>query len=106
MRVKQPLLGLERAIGHIGFHIAFLICSFMLHIDMDKNEQIDVNFEELIQMIRYMHIFVIVSVYFRALVGNKDTSIFLRIPHLIEVFVYYSVFLYLQFEMTKYDFGH
>ena len=65
------------------------------------------DFDILVDTIRYMHGYIIASVYLRALFETKpEHAQFMRIFRVIEVFVFYGGFLKLQFEMTKYDFNN
>ena len=103
--------GFERTIGHVVLHISFFICSFYVYgfgfgeKEKQQKEQSSslVNLYEVMEYLRWMHAFMIVSIYLRYSLKGPRWSVIERIVRMCSVFVYFIVFLYVQFKLTMFD---
>ena len=114
MRVKEPLNGFRKAQGHIIFHIAMLIGSYVIlqksysngpqtasceaPDDIEKPEAIT----DILLVIRGMHGFLIASHFFRLWMDSDENDLIVKLMRVLEIFVYIGTILYQQFYVLKY----
>lgn len=101
MRVKDPLNGILRCIGHVTFHIALLIGSYIIMGKTNDEEMKTTGIEELVFLIRVMHAYIILSNSMRALLESPANNMIMRIFRVLELGFFYFVFLRLQFFICK-----
>lgn len=105
MRVKEPLNGIRKSQGHIIFHIAMLVASFITLRYSDSNGPISSPCRldameqpeylwNILNVIRGMHGFLIASHLFKLCFNDETSDLFIKFFEMLEVLAYVGVTLY------------
>ena len=97
MRLKEPFNGFKQAQGNLIYHFALVIGSLvMMEMNpvIDENNEIEVQCKFLLNCVRCMHIFVIISQFSCYFLDNEENDLFGAAMNTIELYVYQGTVLY------------
>jgi len=114
MRVKEPLNGFLRSMGHVIFHIVLLAGTFVVQIGrkrpdpsgmewagLDKWTEDAKEIDRIMNITRWVHGIIIVAKMIRTyLTANPANRMVIRIIRVLSNLTYLIFFLYLQYWLT------